>query len=95
MTITVSRRSLLIALGGLALSAALAVAGCAKITEPWNDAKRTGTENSTPVDIITNADGFSNLSTKCDHGNRIYVAYHGDAAYAAIAVVPADPSCPK
>ena len=65
-----------------------------KYTEPFRDADRTGKVNSQPVDIIENADGFSNLSTKCDHGNRIYVAYHSDSPYAAIAVVAKDPTCP-
>jgi len=69
-------------------------AGCgAKANEPFKDAPRTGTTNSTPADTITMPDGFSNVGTKCDHGNRIYVVYHGDSAYASIAVVPADPTC--
>lgn len=39
------------------------------------------------------SDGFSNLGTKCDHGNRVYVVYHGDNPYGSVAVVPADPTC--
>lgn len=79
------------------ITAALTAGGLAacgqKAKEPYQDARRTGVENSQPVDLIRNADGFSNLSTKCDHGNRIYVVFHGDAAYSAIAVVPEDPTC--
>lgn len=76
---------------GVTVAAAL-MAGCDKVTEPWKDADRGRTNNS-PADIGTMPDGFSNWSTKCDHGNRIYVAYHGDSPYAAIAVVPNDPTC--
>jgi len=69
--------------------------GCSKMTEPWKDAPQSNVRNEDPAEIITNADGFSNVSTKCDHGNRIYVAYHGDNMYAAIAVVPQDPTCTR
>lgn len=79
----------LAAVAGLAL-----IAGCSgKYAEPFKDAPRSGTDNGSPADVIRFPDGFSNASTKCDHGNRIYVAYHGDHAYAAVAVVPADPTC--
>ena len=79
----------------VAVGVAAAAAGCSfdKATEPYQDAPRTGTVNSSAADVVTGPDGFSNVSTKCDHGNRIYVAYHGDADYAAIAVVPQDPTC--
>ncbi|MGW7201443.1 hypothetical protein [Streptomyces chryseus] len=66
--------------------------GCAKFTEPFKDAPR-GTTNNEPADIVTMPDGFSNVSTKCDHGNRVYTLYHGDNKYGSIAVVPQDPSC--
>lgn len=68
--------------------------GCGdKYTEPFKDAPRSGHANGSAADLIRMPDGFSNASTKCDHGNRIYIAYHGDNKYAAIAVVPADPTC--
>lgn len=77
-----------------AIAAALfALAGCAKYAEPFKDAPRSRVDNGAPADLIRFPDGFSNAATKCDHGNRVYVAYHGDSAYGAIAVVPADPSC--
>jgi hypothetical protein len=69
------------------------VAGCAKFTEPFKDAPRSNVDNGAPADLIRFPDGFSNAATKCDHGNRVYVAYHGDNPYGAIAVVPADPTC--
>lgn len=86
-------------IGGVAavlIGVALTASACDwgdKVTEPFQDADRTGTVNNDPVDIITDADGFSNVATKCDHGNRLYMAYHGDYPYGAIAVVAKDPTC--
>lgn len=79
---------------GLAV-AGLVLTGCGvgKMTEPYKDAPRSGTDNGSPADIVRMPDGFSNIATKCDHGNRVYVAFHGDKAYASMAVVAADPSC--
>jgi hypothetical protein len=37
-------------------------------------------------------DGFNNLATKCDHGQRIYVSYHGDGSYGFGFAAP-DPAC--
>ena len=71
---------------------ALSLSGCAKMTEPFKDAPR-GATNNEPADLVTFPDGFSNVADKCDHGNRVYTAYHADSAYAAIAVVPNDPTC--
>ena len=77
----------------LTLGLAFSLGGCGKIREPYKDAPVTNVTNDQAADKITMPDGFSNLTTKCDHGNRIYVAFHGDNAYAAIAVVPQDPTC--
>lgn len=85
----------LVAAAAAALLAAVALVGCAKFVEPFNDAPRSKVENSTPADIVTFPDGFSNVATKCDHGNRVYSAYHGDSPYGAISVVPNDPTCAK
>ncbi|MFE1192880.1 hypothetical protein ACFW6E_08775 [Streptomyces olivaceoviridis] len=76
-----------------AVAAVSLLAGCSKFTEPFKDAPRSGHDNGSPADLIRMPDGFSNAATKCDHGNRVYIAYHGDSKYAAIAVVPADPTC--
>lgn len=70
----------------------LALTGCGKVTEPYKDAPR-GTQNSGAADTIAMPDGFSNVATKCDHGNRVYVAFHGDSPYASLAVVANDPTC--
>ena len=72
----------------------LTLSGCGKLVEPYNDANVSG-QNRGAAEVVNMPDGFSNVATKCDHGNRIYVAYHGNSAYAAIAVVPSDPTCAK
>jgi hypothetical protein len=77
----------------IAAAALALLAGCSKYSEPFKDAPRSGVSNGAPADLIRMPDGFSNAATKCDHGNRIYTAYHGDSKYAAIAVVPQDPTC--
>jgi hypothetical protein len=69
-----------------------ALAGCGKALEPYNDASVSG-QNKVPAEVVNMPDGFSNVATKCDHGNRLYVAFHGDGDRAALAVVPNDPSC--
>lgn len=77
-------------LGGVLLG----TTGCLdKAMEPYKDAPRSGTTNNAPADVIEFPDGFSNLATKCDHGNRVYVAFKGDMNRAAVAVVPNAPGC--
>jgi hypothetical protein len=78
----------------IAASVSLSACGWDKASEPWKDAPR-GTVNDQPADVGTMPDGFSNYSTKCDHGNRVYVIFHGDSPYGSIAVVPQDPTCAK
>lgn len=86
-------KRLTVLVAGIA-GAALALTGCDnKASEPFHDAPRSHTNNDAPMDVVNGSDGFSNLGTKCDHGNRVYVAYHGDSPYAAVAVVPQDPTC--
>lgn len=70
----------------------LALSSCAKATEPFKDSSR-GATNDNPADTVTFPDGFNNVATKCDHGNRVYVTYHADSPYGAVAVVPHDPTC--
>lgn len=77
----------------VAVAIVLAASCSDKETERFNDAPRADGENNDPAEIITMPDGFSNLATKCDNGNRIYVAFKGDDNRAAIAVVPDDPTC--
>jgi hypothetical protein len=71
----------------------LLVASCGeKATEPYKDSGR-GATNSAKADLITFPDGFNNVATKCDHGNRVYVTYHADAPYGSITVVPNAKGC--
>ncbi len=76
-----------------ALAAATALSGCgAKASEPFKDAPR-GASNTAPADTITMPDGFSNVASKCDGPNRVYVIFKGDLYYGSIAVVANDPRC--
>lgn len=70
----------------------LSSCGVSKQEEPFKDAKR-GVTNSTPADTIEMPDGFSNVATKCDHGNRIYVIFKSDSSYGSVAVVPNAEDC--
>ena len=72
--------------------AALSLTGCGKMTEPYKDAER-GANNDGSADTISFPDGFSNVATKCDNGNRVYVLYHGDNSYGGLAVVPNAEDC--
>lgn len=85
------KKLLVLALIGLST---LVFSGCGKTTEPFNDADIRSKDDS-PAEVGSMPDGFSNFSSKCDeHGNRVYVVYHGDNPYGAITVVPQDPTCP-
>jgi hypothetical protein len=69
--------------------------GCSnKAMEPYKDAPR-GANNSAPADTITFPDGFSNVSSKCDGPNRVYVVFKGDNTYGSVAVAPNDPRCTR
>lgn len=86
------KRRIGLAVAGVAV-AAVTLTGCMeKYTEPFKDAPN-GSTNNAPMDKVTMSDGFSNVGTKCDHRNRIYVVYHGDNPFGSIAVAPNDPSC--
>lgn len=66
-----------------------------KARESFHDGPRSKVVNSEPSDILEFPDGFSNMATKCDHGNRVYSAFRSDDNRAAIAISPQDPSCPQ
>jgi hypothetical protein len=64
-----------------------------KQAEQFKDAP-TGVRDTSAVEVYDNGDGFSNWSEKCDrHGNRVFVAFHGDGTFAAITAVK-DSTCP-
>jgi hypothetical protein len=92
--LTPEQRQLCITILTIAVVAALLLvaSGCAKGQEPFKDAERNDTNNE-PADTITFPDGFSNVATKCDHGNRVYVIFKQDSAYGSIAVVPNAEGC--
>ena len=93
ITIQLTRTRLVwCALIALAVVAALVVAGCAKITEPFNDAP-VSHQIGGPAEVGSMPDGFNNVATKCDHGNRLYISYHGDGSYGFGFAVPRDPTC--
>lgn len=78
------------------LALAVTIGGCGKMREKVKDAPMNDQLDNTGVATrVVMPDGYSNVATKCDHGNRIYVAFHGDSPYTAIAIVPGDPTCPK
>lgn len=90
-----TRKPLAAAVVTLATLAVLAVAGCGfqKATEPYNDAPVVHKYDN-PADVYSMPDGFSNFSEKCDqHGNRVFVVYHGNSAYGSIFAMK-DPTCP-
>lgn len=74
---------------------AMSLTGCLgdKNTEPFRDSPRTAQTNTGPAEVIEMPDGFNNLATKCDNGNRVYVTYHDNGAYGAVAVVPNAKGC--
>lgn len=94
MTITITSRAVLLAALLAAMLAAVSwLAGCGnKLQQPFKDAPRTSVVNDAPAEIIYMPDGFNNLATKCDHGNRIYTSYHGDSSY-GFGFAIRDPSC--
>jgi hypothetical protein len=68
--------------------------GLSKITERYKDAPR-GRIDRSAADVILMPDGFSNVSSKCDGPNRVYVVFHSNAAYGAVSVAPNDPRCAR
>lgn len=86
-------RTAVVALVAVAVLFGLTACFGNKATQPWNDSPRTSVVNSTPADVIAMPDGFNNLATKCDHGNRIYVSYHSDGSYGFAFGIANDPTC--
>lgn len=75
------------------LTGSFGLSACSgKALEPFNDAD-VSNQNKGPAEVINMPDGFSNVATKCDHGNRVYVVFHSNSAYGSVAVVANDPSC--
>jgi hypothetical protein len=91
-----STRTRIVAAAALATAVALGATGCdrsgTKAQQPFMDAPK-GTINKQPMDIVLMSDGFTNVGSKCDGPNRVYVLFHGDDTYGSVAVVPNDPRC--
>lgn len=64
-----------------------------KAVQQYNDAPTTGHNDNSPAEIINMPDGFSNVAFKCVNGHGIYVIFHQDKAYGAVAVVDHDSAC--
>lgn len=90
-----AKKGPLIALAVMTIVIFLLVAACGggKYSEQFNDAERSDQTNSSPADVITFPDGFSNVATKCDNGNRVYVLFHEDQPYGGLSVVPNARGC--
>ncbi len=75
---------------GMALALSACNTGLSKVTERFKDVPR-GATNREKADIILMPDGFSNVASKCDGPNRVYVVFKSNAAYGALSVAPNDP----
>lgn len=53
---------------------------------------RTRTRSAVAALAVTAALALTGCA-KCDGPNRVYVVYHGDSKYGALAVLPNDPRC--
>jgi len=97
MTIQITRTKLITVIAAALSVLALAVlSGCGlgKITEPYNDAP-VSHQIGGPAEVGSMPDGFNNFSEKCDdHGNRVFVIFHGDSAYGSVFAMK-DPTCGK
>lgn len=87
------RTSLVVVVVAVLAFVTLLGACSSKAQEPFRDAPKTETRNNDPAQIIEMPDGFSNLASKCDGTNRIYVIFKADQNRGAVAVVPNDPRC--
>ncbi|HXK36056.1 MAG TPA: membrane lipoprotein lipid attachment site-containing protein [Candidatus Paceibacterota bacterium] len=78
----------------LGIIALLSGCGSTKMTE-WNKDAPISTRDDSPAEVINFPDGYSNVASKCNHGNRLYVLYHGDGSFGAVTVVREDRTCPR
>ena len=94
ITIRLTRTKLtLCGLAAGALAIGGIITGCAKITEPFNDAP-VSHQIGGPAEVGSMPDGFNNFAEKCDdHGNRVFVIFHSDSAYGSVFAMK-DPTCP-
>lgn len=90
---TLTRRRL--AASAITATVLVSLTACnSKAVEPFQDSGVAGRDKS-PATVLDMPDGFSNVATKCDGPNRVYVIFHSDSAYGSVSVVPNDPRCVK
>lgn len=77
------------------VSALLLVTGCGNKANESSQDSGINARDTSGAEILNFPDGFTNVATKCSHGDRVFVAFHNDGSYASIAVVGQDPTCPK
>jgi len=85
------KRVVIAAISGIALAVTLSGCGDAAV-EQFKDSPLSGHRNDAPADVVNMPDGYANVATKCDNGNRLYVTMV-DSSGRAVAVVPSDPTC--
>lgn len=79
-----------IAIGAAATAVVLGVGACNAQNETRGIGDSpVGRHDDTPAEVVNFPDQFANVTTKCNHGNRIY----STTRQAAVVVIPADPSC--
>ncbi len=91
---TMTKKKVVVVVAAAALFGGACNSGFQKITERFKDAPR-GELNDDPADIILMPDGFSNVSSKCDGPNRVYVVFHDNGAYGSVAVAANDARCAR
>jgi hypothetical protein len=79
-----------------AVGIAAALTGCSAFSEQFEDVPIVSRDSTVGAEVINFPDYFTNVATKCNHGNRVYVTPGGTSGGGgkAIAVVPNDPTCP-
>jgi len=89
---TMTKKKVAVVVLAAALFGGACNTGFQKITERFKDAPR-GELNDDPADVVLMPDGFSNVSSKCDGPNRVYVVFKSNSAYGSVAVAANDPRC--
>jgi len=85
-------KRIFVALGIGALAIA-ALGGCSNKGTEWNKDAPISERDDSGASVLNFPDGFSNVATKCDGPNRVYVIFHSSGSYGSISVVPNDPRC--
>jgi hypothetical protein len=80
-----------IAAAALAVITAGVVTGCARVTEPFNDAP-VSHKYQVPAEVYAMPNGYNNYAESCDHhGHRVFVIFHS-SGYGSVFAIN-DPAC--